>query len=148
MKPHEFILVALVLIAGCKRPSDLATSFDQVMQQKLAGVWVRNRTLKSGGEIVSTLEMTRDGAYTGIKTFSKPTPDGLSRIEARGRWRIEDGFLIMTLTTTSLTNAGVSEKSRLRIVRLDDHELEYEPPEEADGSSVPTNHIVFRRQTR
>lgn len=92
--------------------------------------------------------MLPDGNYTGIDTFSKALPDGVSRIETRGRWRIQNGFLIMTEISSSLTNAQSPEEVRVRIVRLDDRDLEYEPPDKIKGFSVPTNHIIFRRQPK
>jgi hypothetical protein len=142
------ILVLLVLVAGCRKQSERAASSDGEMWRKLAGVWVHKQTLKSGAEIVATLEMARNGTYTDVDTFSKPLPDGLRKIESSGRWRIEDGFLIMTVTSSSLTNAQSGEEARVRIVRLDDRELEYEPLDKYEGVSVPTNHIIFKKQTR
>lgn len=148
MKPAALILVLLVLIAGCTRQSEPAVCSGEGMQHKLTGVWVHNRMLKSGRDIVATLEIFPDGTYTGVDTFSKPMPDGSSRIESSGRWRIEDGFLIFTMTSCSQTNARLPEDGRVGVVRLDDHELEYEPPDKYEGISVSTNHIVFRKQTR
>ena len=148
MKPGALILVLLVLVAGCGRQSEGAASSDQERQHKLAGVWVHKRTLKSERDVVATLAMNPDGTYTGIDTFSKPMPDGVSRIETSGRWRIEDGFLVMTETSSSLTNAHLPEEGRVRVVRLDDRELEYAPPDKYEGISVPTNHIIFRKQMR
>jgi hypothetical protein len=148
MKLGALILLLLMSAAGCSRQSESAASSDQKMQHKLAGVWVHNRTLKSGPDIVAFLEMNQDGTYTGIDTFSKPMPDGVSRVETGGRWRIENGFLIMTGTSSSLTNAHLPEEARIKIVRLDERELEYEPPDKYEGFSVSTNHIIYKKQTR
>ncbi|HEU5125144.1 MAG TPA: hypothetical protein VFW05_13905 [Verrucomicrobiae bacterium] len=148
MKPITLISVLLALMAGCRPQSELAPSSDEEMQHKIAGVWVHQGTLKSKGDFVATLELAPDGTYSDINTFSKPLPQGLSRIETSGRWRIENNFLIITETNSSPTNAHLAEEVRFEIVRLDDRELEYKPPETYEGFSVPTNHIVFRKATR
>jgi len=145
------LLLVLVLVAGCQRQSEHVASSDEALQRKLAGVWVHKRTLKSGPDVVATLQVNPDGTFSGTSIFSKPLPDGLGRLEQSGTWRIEDGFLVMTVTSSSLTNAQLPEEGRVQIVRLDERELEYKPAESIEGIEgvyIATNHIIYRRQTR
>lgn len=152
MKASAFILVLFVLVAACRRHPEPAASSDKGMQRNLAGVWVHVQRFPSGEDIVDTVEMTPGGTYTAVHSFPK-RKRGLRTIEESGTWRVEDGVLIKTITSFSLTNALGPNEWRLKIVRLDDVELELDSPEldlsdKIVGLRVPAHRDIYRKQTR
>ncbi len=91
--------------------------------------------------------MTHGGAYTSILSLPNRKV-GLRRIESSGIWSIEDGSLIVTETGVSLTNTQGTNVMRLKIVRVEDHELELEFGGQLEGFSFPTNRTVYRKEAR
>lgn len=147
MKASTCILVLFVLVAACSRHPEPAPSTDEGMQKKLAGVWIHERRSPFGQDIVATLEISPGGTYSAVTSFPK-RKRGRPTLEDGGTWHIEAGFLIITSTTGSETNAPVPIVVRYRIVRLNDRELELEPPDTIDGVSILTNTVVYRKHTR
>jgi hypothetical protein len=147
MKASALSLVLFVSVTACSRHAEPPASSDEGMQHKLAGVWVHEQTTPSGQHIVGTLEMAQGGTYTSI--LSLPARKvGPRRIESSGIWRIEDGFLIITETGASLTNFQGTNVMRCKILRVENHEFEFEFGGAIDGFTIPTNRTVFRKEAR
>lgn len=111
MRASACILVLLVLVAARGRHREPAASSDEGMRKRLAGVWVYEHESASGQDIVDTLEVTPGGTFADVHSFPK-RKRGPRRIEDSGTWRIEDGVLIATVTSSSQTNAQVPEEWR------------------------------------
>jgi hypothetical protein len=117
------------------------------LQKKLAGVWVCKQKTQSGQEIIDTIELAPGGTYTAVHTYPNRKL-GRSTIEESGAWSIDHGVLIGTATSVSDTNAQGPSNWHLKILRLDDRELEVESAPKIDGFNISTNRLVLRRQTR
>jgi major membrane immunogen (membrane-anchored lipoprotein) len=104
----EMMVVGL-LLAGCGRRDDAE------IQDKLTGTWV----FDFGNGVQSTVVQHQDGSYrTHITGFT----DGSVHI-LEGTMLAKDGVLIDTITNDNRTNEPVPRSSRVRIVRLNDHEM-------------------------
>jgi hypothetical protein len=117
------------------------------MRTKLVGVWLSVHKYASGPDVTDTVEVAADGACTN-KTFIPERKVGSRTIEQIGRWRIQDGDLIETITSDSQTNARLPTVARYKIVRLDERELELDPADKVKGVVYPTNRLIYRKQTR
>lgn len=136
-----------LLASACSRPTESAASDDEGLQKRLAGVWVCNQRAQSGGDIIDTIEL----APGSISTAVHQNPNrklGSSTSQDSGRWGVDHGFLTGTVTNEGETNTQGPGNWRLRILRLDDHELEVESALRADEFNFSTNRLVLRRQPR
>jgi hypothetical protein len=110
MKTTLTLLMLGLLLTACRR--DDASSTSQII-----GAWP-----SSGANWTNTTTYNSDGTFSIVK--QKP---GESQSSA-GTWKISDGFLTMTFTSSSITNhnspVGVTE--RYHIIHLDSHELQME----------------------
>jgi hypothetical protein len=147
MRASIWILVLVVLVAGCKGDPESAASADEGMQKKLAGIWVCD--VKSRKEIkgTNTINLAADGSYISIVSLPKREV-GLRRLESSGKWRIEDGSLIISQTNANFAEVQGTNVWRLKIVRVEERELELEPGGDFGGINIPTNRTVYRREAR
>jgi hypothetical protein len=135
---------AVVLwVTACKRHEDSA---DDKIRKKLPGIWVFEARFARGGDVVSTTTVAPDGSY--VCTIAIPgRTNGPRTISMEGTFRVENGFLIDTITKNSQTNASVPSTNRGRIVRIDDRELVLDD-ERLPGVVYATNEAVYRKQTK
>jgi hypothetical protein len=141
----NFILSSVLLFTACRQQKPSPSS-DEVMLKKLPGIWTCEYKYPSGGDSKSTIRVATDGSCQS--TLSIPGRKlGPRSIEQSGTWRVENGFLVGTITNDSQTNAVVPSTNRYRILRLDDRELVLEHLEKVPGVMYPTNQIVFSKQS-
>jgi len=104
-------IIGLLIIGGLlfwhyrKHPSDTA------VRQGLPGTWVET----AGNGITKTITIDSN-EHTTIQFSGRAT----GRLEGTGQ--VQDGFLITTITNSSLAHR-VPYTNRMRIVRMADHEL-------------------------
>ena len=146
MRVSISILALLVLATACKRHRGPASSSDEAMPKKFAGVWSGELKYSSGSDSLETMELALDGTFA-VKISIPKRQFGPRTIEMNGTWRIENGFLIETTTSDSQTKKRLPSVWRAKIVRIDDRELELDA-EKIDGVGYPTNQLIFRKQTR
>lgn len=142
-----FILVLLVLAAACKRHPEVALSPDEAIRKKLEGVWVGEHKYSSGSEITEKMELAADGSSVEA-IFLPKRKIGPHTIEQKGTWQVQQGVFIENVTNDSQTNARVPNVSRLRIARINEHELEFEVDEKIEGVNYPTNQLIYKKQTQ
>jgi hypothetical protein len=150
MRASACILVLSLFAAACRRHPEPATPSDEGLQKKLAGVWVCEHKSASGQEMIDTIDLTPGGTYAAVHKLPNRKL-GPRTTEESGAWRIEDGVLIITQTATSLRDANAQGPGveRVKIVRLDDRELELEfAGRMIEGISIPTELFVFRKQSQ
>jgi len=90
----------------------LATFNDDEIRSNLAGKWVGQYS----PSVLFTIR--QDGSYTSEKT----EPSG-KIITQEGIFRIEDGYMISTVTKYDGTTLPVPAVSRNRVIRADVHEI-------------------------
>src|SRR5215469_4645436 len=107
-------LAALMLLTGCKTQPPLQTSqppSDAYIRKKVVGTWRSDSThsfkVNSHGSFVSTSE--GDGRPESVLTF-------------RGKWRVTNGWFLMTVAEADGEIADVSDVESNKVVRIDDHE--------------------------
>jgi hypothetical protein len=142
-----YVLASVLLLTACRRKEETHLSPDTEMRKKLPGIWVFEPKYASGrNDQRVTTTVAADGSY--VTSIALPgRTNGPRTIKLEGTWRIEDGFLIDTITKDSQTNSSVPRTSRDRIIRIDDRELELADPEKNPGTVSPTNQIIMRRKT-
>ena len=143
MKYIITFFAVVLLVTACSRHEDSA---DDKIRKKLLGTWVLEARYEGGSDMRSTVTIAPDGSYACTLDLPGRT-NGPRTISMEGTFRVEDGFLIDTVTKHSQTNAKWPNTSRSRIVRIDDRELvlEYERLPEF---GYPTNETVYRKQTK
>jgi hypothetical protein len=114
MKIYLLIFALGLALVGCD-PQAVDT------HPKLAGTWLEDRTLASGGHFKCILQVGPSGAITNLITITGPASEQSLRWE--GTWEIKDGVLIETITKDSQPNAPVPRVFRPRIVRMTAREL-------------------------
>ncbi|HET7626343.1 MAG TPA: hypothetical protein VFM25_13880 [Verrucomicrobiae bacterium] len=135
------LFVLLLLVTACHRHADSA---DEQIRRQLPGIWTFDARYADGNEALCRVTVAPDGSYSSTITLPHRT-NGSRVINMEGAFRVEDGFLIDTVTNDSQTNASMTFRSR--ILRANDHELILED-EKIPGVVYATNTIVFRKQTR
>ncbi|HEX5219004.1 MAG TPA: hypothetical protein VFZ59_05505 [Verrucomicrobiae bacterium] len=137
-------ILAMVLLATACRPHK--DSADDRMQKGLSGTWIFEGKYARGGDTKETITVAPDGRY--ILVISMPTrTNGPRTVSLEGTLRVENGFLIDTVTKDSQTNAPVPTTNRIRIIRIDGRELVLDY-ERLPGTVHPTNQIVLLKQTK
>jgi hypothetical protein len=136
----------VLLLSACERQQGRGVSPAGSTASKLPGVWVAREVGPSGTSIDNTLDIGSDGSYTGASTIHTRT-NGVGHVEWQGFYRIDGGFLIDTVTNTSLANASVPETNRAQIIRIDDKEMIL-APEKPPGVTFEIKQIVFSRKTQ
>jgi hypothetical protein len=147
VSPVRFTLsffAVVLLVTACSRHEDSA---DEKIRKNLPGTWVLEARYESGSDIRSTTTVAPDGSYACTLDLPGRT-NGPRTISMEGTFRVENGFLIDTITRDSQTNArAVPNTNRSRVVRIDDRELVLEY-ERLPGFGYPTNQPVYRKQTK
>jgi len=138
------LLVAIpLLVTACGRNSESA---DEKLRKQLPGVWMFEAKYASGSEALCRFTMASDGSYSSTITLPHRT-NGPQVVSMEGTFRVEDGFLIDTVTKNSQTNASVPSTNRSRIVRIEGRELVLSD-EKIPGTVSPTNETIYRKQTK
>ena len=122
-------LFAAVIIAWVVLPrsyASLSQDRDEVLQERLAGVWLRDEeNLPSGVGMPLSLRCTNtvaaDGSFVELSWLSHP--DRTNTYQNTGTWRIKDGNWIETVTKDSNKTAIVPRVSIGHIVFLKTNEL-------------------------
>jgi hypothetical protein len=133
----------VLLVTACSRHEDSA---DDKIRKKLPGTWVLEARYEGGSDIRSKVTVAPDGSYACTLDLPGRT-NGPRTISMEGTFRVEDGFLIDTVTKDSQTNAKWLNTTRSRIVSIDDREFVLED-ERLPGFGYPTNQPVFRKQSK
>jgi hypothetical protein len=137
------LFTVVLLITACRSHKDTA---DDKLQKELSGTWMFEAKFARGGDTLSTLAVAPNGSY--VCTIAIPgRTNGPRTVSMEGTFRVENGFLIDTVTKNSQTNASVPYTNRSRIIRVDDRELVLDD-EKIPGTVQPTNETIFRRQTK
>jgi hypothetical protein len=141
-----YFLIPALLLTSCRREEKSRLSPKQEVSNKLAGTWVFEPKYAYGSsEQKETVTVASDGSYiTVINLFNRKI--GPRTIRQEGTWRVEDGFLIDTITKDTQTNCSVPRTSRFRIVRIDEGELELDDTEKGPGAVYPTNQLIWHKQ--
>jgi len=125
-------ILLILLLVGCRHDTTKP-------QQRLVGTWLVDIVTLDGGHFRSVITVAPDGSYSC--KFSKATTSGVLTGAIEGRYEINRGTLIDTMTKHSNTNAVLPSVSRAQIIRLDDQEL----VTQCEGM---TNEIVMRKESR
>ncbi len=138
-------LMAMLLVTACRQYKDSA---DDKMQKELSGTWMCEAKYASGRNNEQRLTFAPDRSYLYMITIPNRT-NGPRIITMEGTFRVEGGFLVATVTKDSQNYVPVPSTNRIRIVRLDDRELELVlNDEKIPGTASPTNRIVYLKQTK
>lgn len=126
------VLTVFIPLAGCIKKAASQTSRsprDAEIRQKVVGVWKSDSThlltVNSDGSIVSASK--GDGRPESLLTF-------------RGRWRVTNGWLLMTVADEDGKISDLADVQSNRVVRIDDHEWVLQEGEE------DTNSTIFHKQ--
>jgi hypothetical protein len=140
-----FLSVVLLLLATACKKQEVAVK--AALPENLPGVWVFEASYANGDKAQRTVTLAPDGNC--VSTISGPggTAGPLAGSQ-EGKMRVEDGYLITTVTKDGLTtNVAGLYTNRARIVRMDDRELVLEE-EQVPGAVYATNQMVYRKQAK
>ena len=137
----RLFLAVVLLMTACRQHKDSA---DEKMQKQHPGTWFFEAKYAQGNE-EETLAVAPDGSYTLAVYMPGQTNEGHVRaVNLEGTLRVEDGFLIDTVTKST---SGVAITNRARIIRINDRELAIEY-ERLPGVVYATNQTVFLKQIK
>ena len=125
------IALGLILTGCSKAPSDTKVS------KSLPGSWhmVPLSAEQSGNKIIFTIAPNGDFTRHGVSS------DGVhSSLDIAGTLKVQDGYLIETITNSSQRNAHLPRITREKIIRADDHEIVFT----VEGM---TNQITIQKDT-
>lgn len=114
MKVAFLLLVLTATLAGCKRQQDSASSLS-------AGTWTCELDYPNGGHFQSTAILDSTGRY--VCNGSVTSTNGVRTFTIQGTMKIEDGFIVDTMTKHSNTNAPLPHPSRAKIIRRSEREI-------------------------
>jgi len=124
----QLLLLITILTACSTVPSDAR------IQQKIVGTWKAGR---------GTTENRPDGSY--VHQFRiNVTNEGMKDLTEEGTWRIENGYLITTITNEPWPDADHAPL-RFKVVSIDDHKLVVSQADRIMDRII-TNAIVVYRQ--
>ena len=106
------IIAAILVVISFLCWRHLTTFTDDEIRSNLAGKWV-GQSSPSG-----LFTIRQDGSYTA--EWTKPSGEVTTR---EGIYRVEDGYMINTITKYGVTKLSVPEVYRSRIIRADVHEI-------------------------
>jgi len=140
------VLGIALWVVSCKPAAQPTPGGPRLGSYSLVGVWTAKVGFASGDEVSTTITVAPDGSYV---CSSKGHSGRFGNFESRlaGVIRVEDGYLIDTITNDSRRDAKVPETTRNRIVRLSGDELVLDPVGRPKDNDQPTNEFVYRRQT-
>src|ERR1041385_8332911 len=110
-----FLLLALtVTLAGCKRQHGSASRLT-------AGTWKCELDYPSEGHYQSTMTLDSEGRYAcnGSVTSS----NWVRAFTVQGIMKVEEGFVVDTMTNHSNTNAVLPHTTRAKIISLNEDEI-------------------------
>jgi hypothetical protein len=136
------LFAVVLLVTACGRHEDSA---DDKIRKKLPGIWAFEAKYETGSAVQNIITFAPDGSYTA--TIDTGRTNGPRVINVEGTFRVENGFLLETVTKNSQTDTLLTNTSRARIVGIDDRELVLDY-EKVPGVVYSTNQTVFRKQTK
>jgi hypothetical protein len=111
-----------VLLTGCGRGKPLS---DAEISDRIVGIWKVNETAPSGVSSSGTVSIFKDGSVACDVKYSRGTRDLV--MDYTASWRVENGFLIEVIKTTSDSNLlAVGFVTRDKVLRLDDQKIVFE----------------------
>jgi len=132
-RPTSTLFALSLLLTGCSHKSKPLTDAD--IEEKIVGTWQVDGTSPSGVLANGTVSILGDGSLTCNTKYLRGAR--ALNIEYTGTWRVENGFLVETIKTTSNSNLlAVGFVTRDRILRLDNQKLVFETE---NGSTVTRN---------
>jgi hypothetical protein len=110
MKTILALLTLSLVLTACRRQ-------DTSLSSQIIGTWP-----SSGANWTNTTIYNPDGSFSIEKQKQGESQSSV------GTWKIDDGFLTMTFTNSSITghNSPVGMTERYHIIHLDSHELQME----------------------
>ena len=109
------VIVLGIILTGCsKAPSDAEVS------KNLPGAWhvVPSSAEQNGNKIIFTIAPNGDFTRHGVSS------DGVhSSLDIAGTLKVQDGYLIETITNSSQRGARLPRVTREKIIRANDHEM-------------------------
>lgn len=120
-------LVLIVFLTACKKHNEIKPAPSEFeLQQRLVGKWscskdYTNELSTNGTTFESSVTVASNGTYVG--DLSEYNPTHLKSWHIEGTWKINNGFLIDTITKHSSTNAILPIEERAKIIRFDTNEL-------------------------
>lgn len=127
------IFALSLLLIGCSQKQPLT---DAEISNKIVGVWKVNETAPSGVTSSGTVSVFKDGSVTCDVKYVRGTRDLLMSYTAS--WRVENGFLIEAIKTTSNSNLlAVGFVTRDKVLSLDEQTFVFE---------TETGHKIIRER--
>ena len=111
MKRTLHFLALVLLLSGCKQQ----LSDDARRQQQLTGTW---RSLGGLGGTTNITTVRSDGHYSRLAVGS----NGVELARCEGMFKVQDGWLVDTMTTHPDTSLPLPYIVRAAIVRVEDRE--------------------------
>ena len=114
MRAAFLLLVSTVMLAGCKREQGSSSPLS-------AGTWACELDYPSGGHYHSTITLDSEGRY--VCNGSVTSTNGIRTFTVAGIMKMEEGFVVDTMTKHSNTNAKLPYTSRAKIIRQSEREI-------------------------
>ncbi len=114
MRIALLFLVLIATVAGCKHEQRFASSLS-------AGTWACELDYPSGGHYQSTMMLDSEGHY--VCHGSVANTNGAQVFTIEGTMKIEEGFVVDTMTKHSNPNASLPHTSRAKIIRQSEREM-------------------------
>ena len=111
MRVLLLLLALAAVLAGCKRPVSALS----------AGTWKCEQAYPSGGRFQSTVILDSQGHY--VCNGSITTSNGVRPFTIEGTMKVDDGFIVDTMTKHTNTNAPLPHTWRAKIIRLSEDEV-------------------------
>ena len=132
----SIVTAASILLVGCSKQSgssgtsstpakeqpsaESAATSDAEVSKNLPGAWhvVPSSAEQSGNKIIFTIAPNGDFTRHGVSS------DGVhSSLDVAGTLKVQDGYLIETITNSSQRGARLPRVTREEIIRANDHEI-------------------------
>jgi hypothetical protein len=125
-----------LLLTGCSQDGNSKKPLtDAGIAEKIVGTWKVDGASPSGVSASGTVSILGDGSLTCNTKFLRGERE--LNIEYTGTWRVEKGFLVETIKTTSNSNLlAVGFVTRDKILHLDNQKLVFETE---NGNTVTRN---------
>jgi hypothetical protein len=114
MKATCLFLLLTATLTACKRQHDSTLAL-------AAGTWTCDVDDPNGDHFHSRLSFDPQGRYSEI--CSNTTAYGTQLSTIQGTMKIEDGFIVDTITNHSNTNAVLPNTTRAKIIRQNEREI-------------------------
>ncbi|HEY2329816.1 MAG TPA: hypothetical protein VGI63_08395 [Verrucomicrobiae bacterium] len=113
-----FSLIAIGLPFAWSATEPESHLTDDVIRQRIVGIWLVDMHLSNGNSIVGTEVILLSGIITSKATLT--IGENKEELEFTGTWQVKDGYLIETVKKSNTERIPVGEITRDKVITLDD----------------------------